>query len=81
MNTGLGPFPSWFAVSLFGAGMVWVVYEVDATAGKVFAGILILSVLVARPNAIASLSNIFNMLNGGSSSNMNAKPVIQSVGI
>lgn len=67
MTQPIGPFPSWFMAALIGSGAVWLIYEVNHTAGTTLAFLMLFSVLVIRKNAISSLNDILNIFGGQSS--------------
>lgn len=69
----LGPFPGWLAAVMI---MMTITYAIEQVAGPTdaywFALIILLSVLVMRPNAITAITTTFGsfLTAGGSSSTL-----------
>ena len=77
--SSVGPFPPWLAAAGLAAGMVWLVYQVDRTAGYALAGVLLVSVAVLRPGVVQSFGAILNDLSGsGGGSTGSALPPNQT---
>lgn len=73
--SGVGPFPAWFAAAGVAAGVVWVVTEVDRTAGVALAGLLLLSVAVLRPGVVQSVNAILSDLTGSGGGSPGQQPL------
>jgi hypothetical protein len=64
----IGPFPGWLAAAGLVAGIDWWIMQFDPQGAYIFAYVILASVLILRPGAIAGITSTLAHLIGSAGS-------------